>query len=94
MTIDLESWQLIAAAVAAVVVSVYSKWEAWKTRKTAEKAVELSKPTGNGFANEVKQSLARIEERQQRSDQVLFDHITSHANADVMKGARNESPPN
>lgn len=94
MTIDLESWQAIAGAVGLIIIGIHGKWEVYRTRKRAEKAVELSRPTGNGFATEVRQALARIEMRQERDGDLLYDHIKSHANADILKGAQRELTSN
>lgn len=81
MNVDLESWQAIAGAAALVVVTVHGKWEARKTRKQADKAVELSRPTGNGFAKQVTDALARIESK-------VDNHIATHAEADVLNKPR------
>lgn len=83
MTIDLQSWQAIGGAAGIVLVAVYNRWEARKTRKTAEKAVELSAPTGNGFAKKVTESLTRIEEAQKRTEDKIDHHIAAHADAEV-----------
>jgi FtsZ-interacting cell division protein ZipA len=83
VTIDLESWQAIAGAVAIVTTTVYNRWESRKTRKVAERAVELSEPTGNGFARLVKESLVRIEAQGRRTEKKIDGHIASHADADV-----------
>lgn len=83
MTVDIESWQAIGGAVAIVGTAVYNRWESRKTRKTAEKAVELSAPTGNGFARLVKESLIRIEAQGRRTEKKIDDHVAAHANADV-----------
>jgi FtsZ-interacting cell division protein ZipA len=87
MTIDLENWQAIGGAVAIVVVAVANRWdyrrESRKTRKVAEKAVELSTPTGNGFAKTVKDSLARIEQKVDRTEEKIDHHIAAHADAEV-----------
>jgi hypothetical protein len=87
MTIDLENWQAIAAGVSIVIVAVYNRWESRKTRKTAEKAVELSRPTGNGFAKKVTETLARIETKVDRTEEKIDHHIASHADAEVASRA-------
>lgn len=83
MNIDIESWQAIGGAVAIVGTAAYNRWESRKTRKVAEKAVELSEPTGNGFARLVKESLVRIEATSRRTEKKVDDHIAAHANAEV-----------
>jgi hypothetical protein len=88
VTIDLENWQAIGAGVGVVIVATYNRWEARKTRKTAEKAVELSAPTGNGFAKSVKDSLARIESKVDRTEEKIDHHIAAHADAEVASRPR------
>jgi hypothetical protein len=83
MNIDIESWQAIGGAVAIVATAVWSRIDAYKTKKAAKRAVELSTPTGNGFAKFVKESLIRIELTQNRTEKKIDDHLTAHANADV-----------
>lgn len=83
MSIDLDSWQAIAAGIALVAVTIHGKWEAYRTRKKAEKAVELSAPTGNGFAKKVTETLERIESRGERTETLLLEHLASHADAHV-----------
>lgn len=88
MNVDLESWQAIAGGVALLVVGVHGKWEQYRTRKKAEKAVELSQPTGNGFAKRVTDALTRIEETQKKDSEMLYEHLRAHANSDVMNSPR------
>jgi len=88
MNVDLESWQAIAAAAGILLVGVHSKWEQRKTRKAAAKAVELSAPTGNGFAKKVTDALVRIEATQQRDSEMLMEHLRAHANSDVLNTPR------
>jgi len=83
VTIDIESWQAIAAGVAILVTAVYNRWESRKTRKTAERAVELSAPTGNGFAASITESLKDIKAQNNRNEKLLIDHIAAHADAEV-----------
>lgn len=88
MNIDLESWQAIAGGVGLAIITIHSKWEAYRTRKKAEKAVELSRPTGNGFAKKVTETLERIESRGERTEMLLMDHLASHADAHVQSSGR------
>lgn len=88
-----DDWQMVGQIAGWICLGALVTWRAWRAEKQAEQAKTYAKPTGNGFANEVTGALARIEERQQRSDKVLFDHITAHANADIMRSGR-ESPSN
>lgn len=88
MNVDIENWQAIGGAVAIVATAVYNRWESRKTRKTAEKAVELSAPTGNGFAKRVTASLIRIEAAQARTEQKLDHHLQAHADAEIASRPR------
>lgn len=91
MIIDLESWQAIGGALALAALAAHGKWEAYRTRKKAEKAVELSAPTGNGFAKTVKEALARIEAKQNSDSDMLLEHLRMHANSDVLNHPRKVS---
>ena len=83
MTIDIESWQAIGGAVAIVATAVWNRLESWKTKKAAQKAVELSRPTGNGFAKKVTDTLEALKKQGDRNEQLLIDHIAAHADHDV-----------
>lgn len=96
-----DQWQTVGSIAGYVILGALVTWKTHKTEKKVESArdhskaaEEYAKPTGNGFASKVTSALERIEERQRRSDQVLFDHITAHANADVARGGRSEPPSN
>lgn len=79
---------------------------AGEAKDEAEQAKQFAEPTGNGFAKGVKDALVtlqeaaaeqkvateRIEARQQQDSGLLYSHIQAHANADVLKGTRYESP--
>lgn len=54
------AWQFLSVMVVQVagVLIVYLKLR--KHREVLDKAVELSEPTGNGFANEVREALAEL----------------------------------
>lgn len=93
--VNLESWQAIAGASSLFVVAVWNRWDAWRIkraaqggRRAADRAVELSTPTGNGFAKKVTEALARIEANQRATDEKLDKHIMAHANADVANRPR------
>ena len=81
MNVDLEAWQAIGGAAAIAVVAIENRLSQRKTRKVAEKAVELSAPTGNGFAKTVTDALVRIENK-------VDGHIAAHAEADVLNKPR------
>ena len=83
---NIEDATAVGQGLAWVAVAVASGYGAWKARTAsksagdskdaAQKAAELSAPTGNGFAKSVKDSLERIEKK-------IDDHISAHANAEV-----------
>lgn len=54
------AWQFLSVMVVQVagVIVVYLKLR--KSRQVLDKAVELAEPTGNGFANEVREALAEL----------------------------------
>lgn len=90
MNFNFDSWQAIGGAVAIVGTAVWGRIDAYKTKKAAKRAVELSEPTGNGFAKKVMEKLERLESGQIRNDKAnariekkVDDHIAAHANADV-----------
>lgn len=63
------------------VLAALGGYGAWKARK----AEKYAKPTGNGFAISVKESLRRIEEKVDRTERKVDHHIASHADADVAR---------
>lgn len=78
------AWVAIAAA------SGYGAWKArvasksaGDSRDAAEKAAELSAPTGNGFAKKVTDALDALKKQGDRNEQLLIDHIAAHADHDV-----------
>lgn len=101
-----DDWMTAAKICGAAIVGGFFAIKLHMTEKNSKKAEIYSKPTGNGFASEVKDALTclqasaaeqknateRIELRQSQDSTMLYDHIKAHANADVLKGARNESP--
>jgi hypothetical protein len=90
---NLDDATAIGQGVAYAAVAAASAYGAWKARKAekaagsskeaAQKAAKLSEPTGNGFAKKVTESLERIEKKGDRTEQLLIEHIASHADADV-----------
>lgn len=67
-----------------------------KVGGTAQEAVELSAPTGNGYAAFTKAELAEIkalimasaqsaEERDNRIESKVDGHLSAHASADIMR---------
>lgn len=92
-------------AKAARVNSAAAKDNSATAADNSQLAKEFAEPTGNGFAKTVRDALAclqasageqkvateRIEARQTQDSGMLYSHIQSHANADVLKGAHRES---
>lgn len=62
-----------------VVLASLGGYGAWK----AHKAEKYAKPTGNGFAKSVKDSLARIETKVDRTEEKIDHHVAAHADAEV-----------
>lgn len=106
MTAD--DWILLGKILGGVLVGGYFAYKLHRAEDQAKKAKEFAEPTGNGFAKTVKDSLAvleasataqkiatdRIELRQTQDSKMLVDHITAHANADVLKGTRGDTTSN
>lgn len=65
-----EGWILNTLAV---VGSCAAAYQAWGAKGEATKAKDLSEPTGNGFAKEVRHALDRIEGK---IDTHIHDHLT------------------
>lgn len=101
-----DDWRNVGEIVGYATIGGYIAYKAHRAEQQAKRAKEYSQPTGNGFAQNVKDSLAglqasaaeqktaieRIELSQSKDSTMLYDHIRAHANADVLKGARVESP--
>lgn len=71
-----EDWRALGEVVGLVGLGLYTAWKARKAEKYA-------KPTGNGFAKSVKDSLARIEQKVDRTEDKIDHHIAVHADAEV-----------
>lgn len=71
-----DDWRALGEIVGLVSLSGYTAWKARKAEKYA-------KPTGNGFAKSVKDSLARIEQKVERTEEKIDHHIAAHADAEV-----------
>lgn len=76
MSLTPDDWRSIGEIVGLVGLGLYTAWKARKAEKYA-------KPTGNGFAISVKESLRRIEEKVDRTERKVDHHIAAHADADV-----------
>lgn len=94
-----DDWQKVGEVAGYIIVGAFIAYKAHRAEMQAKKAKEYSQPTGNGFAQSVKDSLQtlqtatdRIELRQSQDSTMLYDHIKAHANADVLKGALREPP--
>lgn len=71
-----DDWRALGEIVGLVGLGLYTAWKARKAEKYA-------KPTGNGFAVSVKESLRRIEEKVDRTERKVDRHIEAHADHDV-----------
>jgi hypothetical protein len=101
-----DQWETAGRYAGLVALGLGAAYKAHRAEMEAKKAKQFSAPTGNGFAQNVKDSLAclqtsaeaqknateRIELRQSQDSTMLYDHIKAHANADVLKGVHRESP--
>lgn len=72
-----DDWRALGEIVGLVGLGLYTAWKARKAEKYA-------KPTGNGFAVSVKESLRRIEEKVDRTERKVDRHIEAHADHDVL----------
>lgn len=74
----------IGQGVAYAALGAIGVYGAWK----AKKAEKYAKPTGNGFAKKVTESLARIETKVDRTEEKIDHHIAAHADAEVASRPR------
>ena len=83
-----EAWTFLATTVTAVTALLADNA---RTRRRVDRTIELSEPTGNGFAAEVKGALKRIERdvREVRVD--LSRHLHDHA-AGSIRPPREDHP--
>ena len=49
----------------------------------ARNAEKQTKATGNGFANDVRRSLRRVEDAVTRTERKIDDHVAAHATAEL-----------
>lgn len=61
--------------------------------RSAAEAADLARPVGNGFTDEVRETLGRIEKRTEKIGQRIDDHLAAHAKADVLHGAIHDHWP-
>ena len=71
-----DDWRSIGEIAVLAALGGYGAWKARKAEKYA-------KPTGNGFAVSVKESLRRIEEKVDRTERKVDHHIAAHADAEL-----------
>lgn len=79
-------WATIIAAVIAAGAGVVGARGSRGANRSAAEAAKLARPVGNGFTDEVRAALGRIEERTERTGQKIDDHLAAHASADVLHG--------
>lgn len=82
-----DAWGVNLAGIATAAAAY---WEARRGRRysaqgaeSAEVAAERSEPTSNGFVKDTAATLARIERTGQATAQLLTEHISDHARADL-----------
>ena len=51
----------------------------------AEKAVQQTKSTGNGFAGRIEESLKRIEAKADATHSLMVEHLSDHAHSDLAR---------
>jgi hypothetical protein len=73
-----DDWRALGEVAGLTGLGLYTAWKARKAEKYA-------KPTGNGFAASVKESLRRIEHKVERTEEKVDRHIEAHAEAHVAK---------
>jgi hypothetical protein len=86
--------------MAGIVITGIGLWlSIKKVGGTAQEAVDLSAPTGNGYAEHTKADLAEIkalirqgalaaEERDNRIEGKIDEHLGDHAQADILRSRR------
>jgi hypothetical protein len=85
-----EIWQTLGTIAALLAVGAYNAWRSIRAERAARKAVHLSTPTGNGFADDV---LGRLESIEGKVDAVktkaddtqalMVNHLAAHAAHDL-----------
>ena len=85
-----ETWQTFGTIVVLLIVGGYNAWRTIRAERVARKAVHLSTPTGNGFADEVRTALASIETKVDdvstkaaATHTLMVDHLAAHAHHDL-----------
>lgn len=84
-----------AAIVVAVVQGRTAAADAKAAKQSAQTAAELSKPTGNGFADDVRQGFSDLREGiadmrrgLSRVEAKIDDHVADHARSDILGSHR------
>lgn len=87
---DAETWQTLGTIGVLLLVGGWNGWRTIRAERAARKAVHLSTPTGNGFADEVRDALSSIENKvddvSSKADvthQLVIDHLAAHAHHDL-----------
>lgn len=94
---DAETWQTLGTIAVLLVVGGYNAWRTMRAERVARKARDhaaaaaiLSTPTGNGFAQEVRDALSSIESKvddvstkADATNKLVVDHLAAHAHHDL-----------
>lgn len=85
-----ETWQTLGTIVVLLIVGGYNAWRTIRAERVARKAVHLSTPTGNGFADDVLDRLSSIETKVDdvgtkaaATHTLMVDHLAAHAHHDL-----------
>lgn len=100
MPTDPESWQFYGIVVTQITTGFIVWMKLRRSReaidhaaKSAAKAAKLSEPTGNGFADEIREDLAELKRLVRQSYQVAAearDEIREHKDAHIRASLRKE----
>lgn len=85
-----ETWQTIGTIAALLAIGAFNAWQG-KRAERAAKAAHLeattaatqTRGTGNGFAEYVRESLARIDKRSEQTHELMVNHLQAHADSDL-----------
>lgn len=73
-----DTTQQVGELVTLLILGGYTAWK-------AHKADKQTKATGNGFAKHVRDSLARIEKKADSTHDLMVEHLSDHAGADLSR---------
>jgi hypothetical protein len=52
-----------------------------QAKNSADRAADFSEPTGDGFAERVMEAFGRLEEKQDKTHDILISHLLDHSQA-------------